>query len=415
MTASPSAVDVLRAVLDHVHAGGTLYGTSPLVSAAEQVIQTSETSLGNVGGPDSGNRCEGPTAPVVIQSGEALSAGGGSEEPATIRERIASGVPAAANETTGGEEPRIRSLSVREPDALIRHTLPVRPGLTAQEIALRRHTIGSSEIGAIVGVNPYQSAHQVWMAKVLGVEFEGNETARMGQLLEPTILAIYADRYDVELQRGVFTVGAEPWISCTPDAHRLDDEGGLCEAKLVGLRQLWMWGPGNSDGHESDAIPAYYLTQAYWQLEVTGAPYVDVSALLGTEFRSYRIRRNTVMQSRLVNLARDFRERYVLTSAPPPVDGSDGAREMVRALYPKSGGPAVSDSPELDEMAESLRAAREALEVAEKEKRLHENRMKFVLGDARGAHGRKWRVRYAVTKSGSRPFCFEHNDEREGV
>ena len=301
------------------------------------------------------------------------------------------------------------ALALVEPGA----RLPVRPGLTDEEKRIRRASLGSSEIAAICGVNPYASCHNVWLSKCRNVDFEGNEATMLGNLLEPAIFAIYADRYKRRLRKGVYTLGPEPWMSATPDAHIMEEGGGLVEAKLVGLRSIWMWGTGNTDQQESDSIPLHYLTQAHWQMIVTGEPFVDVSALMGTEFRSYTVRTDPELQAKLVQRGEVFWKKYVLTGEPPPVDGSDGASSMLRALYPKSGPPAVAADKEIEDLAEHLLAAREAVTAAETEKKRLENVIKARLGDASGAFGDGWRLRYSTTKAGSRPFVFQHEKEKQ--
>jgi putative phage-type endonuclease len=295
----------------------------------------------------------------------------------------------------------------------LRPALPVRAGLTEAELAQRRTTLGASEIAAVAGVNPYATMHNVWLAKCRGVEVESNEAMELGTLLEPVILAIYANRYGLTLARGQYTLGPEPWMSATPDARRSD--GGLCEAKLVGLRSIYQWGAGNTDDQESDEVPLHYLAQAQWQLACTSEPFVDISALLGTEFRSYRIRPNERVQQGLRDRGREFWERYVLTGTPPPVDASEGARAMLKALYPRSAAEPIAATPELEALAEDLRAAREALAAAEAEKRLRENQIKSLLGEASGVFGPGFRIRYATTKAGTRPFVYEGRDERKSA
>jgi putative phage-type endonuclease len=289
--------------------------------------------------------------------------------------------------------------------------LAPRTEMGAEEKERRRATLGSSEIAAVCGVNPYSSIHSVWLSKCRSVDFEWNEATRLGHLLEPVILDIYADRYGHTLTRGEYLVHpSEPWASCTPDAY-VDDAGGLVEAKLVGLRSIFQWGYGNTDDQESDAIPLHYLCQAQWQLAVTGRPWCDVSALLGTEFRTYRIRANPGIQGQLLARGREFWTRHVKTDTPPPVDGSDGARDMLRQLYPRSGSDAIEADHELEQLVAKLAEARKSLEQIEAEKQLRENEIKARLKDARGAHGDGWRIRYAETKAGKRPFVFESQDK----
>jgi putative phage-type endonuclease len=287
-----------------------------------------------------------------------------------------------------------------------------RTALSDEDKARRRATLGSSEIAAVAGVNPYATMHNVWLSKVHGIEFEGNEQTVLGNLLEPTIFAIYAERYNRVLRKGGYMVGPEPWMAATPDAHI--EGGGLVEAKLVGLRSIWMWGPGNSDDHESDEVPLHYLCQAQWQMAVTGESFVDVSALMGTEFRSYTIRANPGVQAKLIAHGRDFWERYVLTGTAPPVDGSEGSREMLKRLYPRSGGDYLQATPKLEALAADLRDARAAFEAAQIEKARCENVLKSELGAAPGVLGDGWKIRYSTTRAGSRPFVFDDDKAEKG-
>ena len=284
--------------------------------------------------------------------------------------------------------------------------------LTPEGLDIRRATLGSSEISAVVGVNPYQTIHTVWSSKMGFGDFEGNEATELGNALEPAILAIYCKRYDREVRKGVYTVGPEPWMAATPDAHVVPkagepEEGGV-EAKLVGLRSIWQWGPGNADGYESDNVPLHYLTQAFWQMAVMGWKWVDIAALLGTEFRTYRIRRNEKTQANLIAQGRRFWTNHVLTRTPPPVDGSEGAKEMLAKLYPRSGGERLRSTPELDAIAEEILLASNASEEAAFRHEDAKNKMRSAVGEAPGAFGDKWTLNYSFTKTGSRPFKFTH-------
>jgi putative phage-type endonuclease len=287
------------------------------------------------------------------------------------------------------------------------------PPFTEEEIVERRGTLGASEIAAVVGINPYATAHNVWLEKMGLGQFDGNEATELGNALEDAILSVYTTRYGRPIRKGNRIVGQEPWISATPDAHIVT--GGLVEAKLVGFRTVWQWGPGNTDDVESDEAPLHYIAQAQWQMMVTREPFADIAALMGTEFRTYRIRPNMEVQARLLDQGRAFWQRYVLTKTPPPVDGSEGAREMLAKLYPRSGGDRIRATPELESLAELLKEARERLSVATYDKKDLENQMRAILGKAPGAYSTRWRVRYSTTKTGSRPFVFEHDlEEKKG-
>ena len=65
-------------------------------------------------------------------------------------------------------------------------------------------------------------------------------------------------------------------------------------------------------------------------------------------------------------------------------------------------------------VADRIRKAREVAAAAEQEKKHMENRIKAVLGEAGAANGDGWSLRYAVTKTGSRPFVLDHEKEKDG-
>jgi putative phage-type endonuclease len=286
-------------------------------------------------------------------------------------------------------------------------------GLSEAELAVRRGTLGASEIGAVLGVNPWSSAHDVWMAKVLGVEKERSEAMDLGNEIEPAILGVYARRYGKRVTRGRYMLGPEPWMSATPDAHI--EGGGLVEAKLAGLRTLWMYGAPDTDESESDAAPMHYVTQALWQMAVTGEPFVHIAVLMGTEFRRYTIRPNPRVQAAMVERGRQFWHDHVVPGVPPPVDASEGAREMLKRLYPKSHGPRLEADASLEQLVAELVDARRAVAEATATKQLAENRIKEALGAAPGAYGDGWTIRYATTKTGSRPFVLTHLGEKESA
>lgn len=302
-------------------------------------------------------------------------------------------------------------------------SVPVPHALSAENLERRVHTLGSSEVAAVLGLNPYATAHQVWLAKCMGETFDGNERTELGQLLEPTIMGLYCGRYSKKIKRGDYTVGPEPWMSCTPDGlivndngiEICEDEAPLCEAKLVGLRTLYQWGPGNTDEQESDAIPVHYLVQALWQLGCRPrAPYVDVSALLGTEFRSYRIWRDDRTIQNMIDRAGEWWRAYVVTKTPPPVDGSDGAAQMLKRLFPTGAGERLKADEKLEALAADVVAARKALENAETAERLAVNRMKEAVGSAAGAYGDGWNLRFKTQSDGKRPFVLKAATEKNG-
>lgn len=287
------------------------------------------------------------------------------------------------------------------------------PPLTEHDLRKRAKSLGASEIAAVMGISEYASPHTIWARKVgLLPEFSGNEATEIGNALEPVIASMYCQRYGRTVTKGGYTVSAtEPWMSATPDFHIVG--GGLLECKVVGFRMIYRWGQGNNDAIDSDAVDVSYLMQAVWQLIVTGEPFNHVSALMGTELRQYTVRGNERLADAMVNKGRRFWHDHVLANVPPPVDGSDGATEMLKAMYPKAGAPAVRADVEIEDMVSMLVKARAGAKDADRAQTMIENQIKERIKDAGGAWGDGWRINWTETKAGTRPFKLVHDGEKK--
>jgi len=176
-------------------------------------------------------------------------------------------------------------------------------GLTPEQIKARRTGIGASDVGAILGMNPWKTPVDIWYDKVHGSNFKGNSATARGNRWEPRVLADYEEwkgrkveadpqytRYYTVLRNGIehkvrFTA------SC--DAIVIDDRGleeslrapSVCvEAKTA--HSMSSWGlPG------TDQVPDSYLLQTFCQIWCSGAKEADIPVLCGFDFFNYNVKR----------------------------------------------------------------------------------------------------------------------------
>lgn len=275
--------------------------------------------------------------------------------------------------------------------------------LTAEQREMRSAGIGSSEVAAVCGLNPWRSAHDVWLLKrgLADETSEENVRTRMGLRVEAAIADEYQLETGTELAHWGTAQGPEPWMLATPD-RAVFGARRLVEIKNVGWRSAFHW------GSEDDAIPDYYRPQVEWQMLVCDADETDVAAWLGgSEFRIYRIKRNRELGKAIANVCRRFWFDNVLGNVPPPVDGSEGARRMLAKLYPKDEKPLMVATAEMNSLAERLAATKADLAVVEEKKAYLENKFREVIGDAAGILGEDWKATAKLTKAGTRPFVFK--------
>lgn len=262
-------------------------------------------------------------------------------------------------------------------------------------LAARRAGIGGSDVAAILGVNRYRSALEVWAEKC-GYEIprEESEAAGHGHGLEGYVLAELAAASGVAIDRLENVTRRHPsveWAFYSPDGAAWDDcacEGVLPEAKTVGGWASLDW---------EDGIPAYYWPQVQHGLWVTGLWRALVGVLRGgpyaINFRWSWVERDPrYVEECVPALARFWRS--VVDREPPAPDGSDSAAKAIKAMFPESIREEPIELPGAlaDEAAEhdALKAEMAALDQRARE---INNRARLALGEhARGlfADGSGW-------------------------
>lgn len=272
-------------------------------------------------------------------------------------------------------------------------------GLTPEQRAMRVHTLGASEIAAVCGLNPWKSAHDVWLSKLELADEHVSHATRVGTLIEPIILRLYCEDTGARVAHfGTVVHPKHAWVSATPDfaVHGVRRVG---EIKCVGWRSAGHWTT------DEDGVPDYYRPQLEWQCEVCDADEADMAALIGgTDFRIYRIKRDREIGGMLLDIGAKFWRDHVEARVPPPVDGSDGARRMLAKLYPRNTGPVKKADNDVERIVRELRA----LDAVDAKRTELENKLRAAIADADGMTGDGWSVTYRADKNGKRALRWKN-------
>lgn len=227
--------------------------------------------------------------------------------------------------------------------------------LTAEQQDLRRHSIGSSDAAASIGLNPYFTAVELWQEKRgIAPPFTGNEATKWGQLLEPAVRQEYAERTARVVRLPLDTLFHEefPFISCHPDG--ITDDGRLYEGKCARYADNW-----GDEG--TDLIPEHYLIQVQHAMAVTRLPVCDVAVLIGgADFRIYHIPAEAALQASILEAEREFWD-HVQKGTQPVMDYSaPGAIAVLKKLYPGTNGKTVKADEKTIEARERFEASKAA-------------------------------------------------------
>src|SRR5690606_34608879 len=91
--------------------------------------------------------------------------------------------------------------------------------------------------------------------------------------------------------------------------------------------------------------------------------------------------RDDELIAQLIELEREFWQ-HVVDGTPPPVDGSDDARELLDRLYPDADPESVAVlPPDAEELIRAYHEAKAAEKAAAERRQEAENRLKALLGD----------------------------------
>ena len=127
---------------------------------------------------------------------------------------------------------------------------------------LRSHGIGGSEIGTILGLNPWESAYYLWATKTgqLPPKQLDSFAVKLGNWLEPMILDTILPEIhpDWKIYRtGTYQHPYLPYLHANPDALAMID-GELCVIEVKTSRNYWA------------EVPPHYVAQLQHYMNVLG-------------------------------------------------------------------------------------------------------------------------------------------------
>lgn len=272
---------------------------------------------------------------------------------------------------------------------------------------LRSEGIGASEVAAILGLSPWESAFSLWHAKRAGWRSEETPEMFWGTRKEPLIRDVFAERHGAVVAPGVYRHRTHPHWRCSPDGFRVDlvEDGGDDEPRrthLLAVAGLEVktaergddWGP---DG--TDEIPIYYRTQVMWCMVVTGLRRWHVAALIGaSDYREYLVEYDEADAA----ILREHVERFwqsLVADVAPDLDGHGSTLRTVRRLHPEIDGTTVALDTDL---LAGWASSKATLCAAETEHQAATARLLDAMGTARRAtDGDAVRARRQPTGRGS--------------
>lgn len=256
----------------------------------------------------------------------------------------------------------------------------IRPASKTEWLAQREKGIGSSEVGTILGLNPWETPYQLWRRKKgMAAPVQENEAMRAGHILEGAVAAYF----EQESGRHVIKASEGDWIAVdterdflrvSPDRtywlegkHSRDNKG-IVECKTTQL---------DIDAHD---LPRHWFCQLIYQLGVMGYRQGSLAWLTrGRRFGYRDFDFDPDFYAFILERLTKFWTDYILGDQEPPLTTVDD----VLLKFPHSSlGKAVEARDEVIHDILSLKSIKPQIDELSRQKKELEDRIKTFMADA---------------------------------
>lgn len=241
---------------------------------------------------------------------------------------------------------------------------------------LRGIGIGGSDIGAILGVNKYKSAIDIYIDKTEGKKQDGNRFTHFGHKLEKVVFEEFQERHQnmkcytvpYTIQRGVCVANVDGMVY-DPEKDRY----GVLELKTTSAY--------NKDEWTGDTVPDSYYAQVQHYLYVTGLSFAYIACLVGgNDYKEFYIERSLEDIDYLQEKANDFWKNHVMKKVPPMLDGSDSYSKYLLEKADKENEEVIELNG-LNAKAEEIKALEEQMKSLEQQIKLKKQEILLELNN----------------------------------
>lgn len=174
----------------------------------------------------------------------------------------------------------------------------------------RRHHIGASEIGIILGESDFRSVWELWAEKCGMIEGqETNFAMQRGKLAEPLIATLYESETGERLESKVCEYADWPVLSASLDG--VTESGKVVEFKYPGKEDLALAQQG--------VVPEKYRAQVQQQMMCAGSQEADFVVYDGEKIWIVPVKRDADYCARILVHAKEF-WKSVETRTEPETD-----------------------------------------------------------------------------------------------
>lgn len=261
----------------------------------------------------------------------------------------------------------------------------------------RKGFIGGSDIAAVMGLNPWKSALQLWAektGKIAPKDLSDIERVEIGTELEEYVARKFEKKTGYKLRRDNRDLRHPLYDYMVVHIDRLVLDGeSIFEAKTTSVYMERHW--------EGEDIPQQYVLQVMWGMGLAKRPRGFIAVLIGGQkFAWKEIRFDQELFDKMVEAAKNFWENFVLADVAPIATAQDN--DTIDELWPLSIQKKVifegNERDEMNHLIEERKGGKEAIELAETEVARIEARMKQLLGECEAGETDQHKITWKTQK-----------------
>lgn len=267
--------------------------------------------------------------------------------------------------------------------------------------ANRTEFIGGSDIGTILGLNPWKSAYTLWAEKSGRIEAEDIsdiEAVWWGTNMEELVAKRFCMKTGKKVKKTTYEFSCKEYPFLVAHVDRLGvGEKFVLECKTTSAR--------NRTNYDEGEIPPYHYAQVQFYLMLTGYKVGYLATKRDSDFYVTKIDRNDEFIEEIKESAIAFWQ-MVQDGTEPDIDDSESTADTINQMYPESI-QAVMDLSDYRQTIESRIQISMQIKSLESIKRQCDSVIKSAMEDCESAVCDEYKITWKTTAKGTRPLVIK--------